>query len=1714
MTRPSPGPFAADPVSELAERLRVRTGTGPSARELAEALWLARHITRPRLAVDEPEHEDQAARSEPATEPDSDRPDADPVTAPPDIDPQDASLSTADDRTRLYANRLHGPAAELTDPEFVRVRVPVAAALPHSLRIQRALRPLQRYHPPVRMPAHRIDEQATAERAAETGLLLPVLAATARREARLRFLMDVSSSTAVWDGLLEELRQIAAGLGAFREVSVHYVHEGPDEGLLASVSPDPDAGAPRAAEQLRDPTGRQLTLVLSDCAGPLWRSGRMQRLLHHWALAAPIAVIQPMPQRLWRRTHLPARPGTLRRREGLGARLEFRSAEGAPSDGAMPVPVLAPTRTALGTWARLLSGSTGLSLSAAAAWVYADHPASPPRPARASTDSDADLVRFFRGTASRQAVSLAVSLSAVPLTLPVMQLVQRAMQPQSGPSVLAEVLLSGLLVRSEEAGWYEFVPGVRDELLRLLPRGDALLVLKHCGEYVDRHFGRHARNFPALALAKLTGGVVPSEEDGGTEPVPEAFAEVSGLVLGRFSVPAASMGQLARERETVRIVYRGGDGEGGDRPWATWIAHVMASCGYDPVLRACPDDAQFGAATQRVGPSQRALVLLGGELGFRGAVPGGCVRLWVDRPPAGTRIGRDPLLFTADEAVARWRLLTALGLDTESYVPSGAAPEFPGPRHPVEDASPLPTAEGPSGSGEPEAQSREVSEPGPIPGEAVRTRPGPSGTAESLLIVHAGYHRAWAAWIASCLERHGHRATLQRWDPQRNEPLESSLGDLLLFSGRVLLVLDDWFFSLGPRPAGEWNDVLRGFVASHADRFAAVNLTNRPLLRATAVLEPASLWGLSEEAAEERLLGRLGLERRRRPRALPTRARYPNERCAIWGEVPRRNPRFTGRDELLTDLHQRLADAGPGAAACTLLGMSGIGKTQLATEYAHRFSTDYDLVWWVNSDDRDIQRDRFGELAVELGLRIGSAPGGRIRAVRDALRRGEPHHNWLLIFDGWDGTEDINVLLPQGPGHTLITSRNRAWSEFTDILEVPAFLRGESIGYLMRRAPHINVEEADEVAAEFGDIPLPLVQAASWLGESGVEVPEYLRMVREHRLSTVDEPATGDVIPQSSMTSWTILLNRLRRSQPQALDVLNLCTSFAPGRIPLGLIHAYPQADLPEELRWMATDLPAWTRALDTLVNYSVVTRETRGPVAAETGPHQETVHMHRLVHNIVSQLTSDDSHATYSRAVRTLLAEADPGNPLDSRNWPRYAELLPHLEPSGALSSTQRRVQETVLNCLRYCFRSGEYASGRDLAQRIRDYWSRTLEPLDQPMLDLTAEECNIMRASGRFREAYDLDRGVLERLRAAEQPNALGELNAKGAMANSLYRLGRYQEAHDMHREVLDGTGRLLGLDTLPGLAARHDLGVSLRLLGRYAEAYELDLDTLSRQESILRARHINTLSSGNAVTHDLRLLGRYRDALARQEAVVRLHAQVLGPHHPQTLEARSQLVMSRRREGGYTQYVGPDMTTLLEQMEVVHGREHYRTLSVIANYGNFLREHGDLSQARDLIYEAEAGYRVLFRHSHPIVTGMLSNTALVTLAVGERAEAMPMFESALAGLTATLSPDHPWVLGCALNTATARNFNGRIVEAVELSRDTLRRARRVLGDEHPLTLSCQMALAADLRSARQQEEARKLEGEGLLALTRTLGSQHPHTIAARQRTRPYWDFEPYLD
>ncbi|MEV5386682.1 SAV_2336 N-terminal domain-related protein [Streptomyces sp. NPDC052721] len=548
-------------LDELIGKLR-QGGLQPTAEDMADALWLARRLGTAApgdptgTGPDGPPGSSGSSGTGGASGPGA-------KDVPPDGTGPDGPGSPQALRADAPAPAvpLHTPspapyARTDGDPAAFPVRAPAAGALPGLLGLQKALRALGRYRTAsARGRDERIDEAATADRAAASGILLPVTRPGRHRRCDVQLLMDTGPAMAVWGEMVEELRQACQQSGAFASVRVHHLYADDSGTPLVGTTVGPGRRTRlRPADELHDPSGRRLTFVISDCVGPLWQNGTAQRLLHGWPRTAPLAVVQPLPPRLWGRTALPAEPGLLVRTGESGGRLDFLPEDEPwdeaeePPPTARPVPVLQPTPEAFAAFARLLAG-TGPTREHA--WAGFAHPATAPGAVSAAPParSDEELLRAFRAGASPGALRLAVYLAAAPLTLPVMRLVQRAMLPDTGPMELAEVLLGGLLRQlpgTEEQPCFAYSPRMQDLLLSSLDQDTAGLVLKHCSAYVERHFGKGTRNFAALAAARLAdhdpdAGAGRSAEgggarDGGGSVEAELFARIPARVL-RFYLP-------------------------------------------------------------------------------------------------------------------------------------------------------------------------------------------------------------------------------------------------------------------------------------------------------------------------------------------------------------------------------------------------------------------------------------------------------------------------------------------------------------------------------------------------------------------------------------------------------------------------------------------------------------------------------------------------------------------------------------------------------------------------------------------------------------------------------------------------------------------------------------------------------------------------------------------------------------------------------------------------------------------------------------------------------------------------------------------------------------------------------------------------------------------------------------------------------------------------
>ena len=192
-------------------------------------------------------------------------------------------------------------------------------------------------------------------------------------------------------------------------------------------------------------------------------------------------------------------------------------------------------------------------------------------------------------------------------------------------------------------------------------------------------------------------------------------------------------------------------------------------------------------------------------------------------------------------------------------------------------------------------------------------------------------------------------------------------------------------------------------------------------------------------------------------------------RPRVWN-IPARNPGFTGRGGLLGQVRERLL-AGDRAVVQALHGMGGVGKTQLAAEYAHRFAGTYDLAWWINAE----QGGLIGDQVAALGLALGCVPPGAGAQTARAAVLAELRHRgrWLLVFDNAEDPADVAPWLPGGGGHVLITTRERGWDEVAAPVEMDVLARAESVAILQARVPALSGAGAGRSPPNWGTCRWP-----------------------------------------------------------------------------------------------------------------------------------------------------------------------------------------------------------------------------------------------------------------------------------------------------------------------------------------------------------------------------------------------------------------------------------------------------------------------------------------------------------------------------------------------------------------------------------------------------------------------------------------------------------------
>jgi hypothetical protein len=313
-------------------------------------------------------------------------------------------------------------------------------------------------------------------------------------------------------------------------------------------------------------------------------------------------------------------------------------------------------------------------------------------------------------------------------------------------------------------------------------------------------------------------------------------------------------------------------------------------------------------------------------------------------------------------------------------------------------------------------------------------------------VSHARRDRAWAEWVAWQLEHAGWDITVELdcWDWHAGDNFVAKMNAALDTCDHMLALFSQAYFEPARWTAEEWTAAFR--LAKDKPGFLVpVRIDDTPAPGLLGPLIAPALHGRPHEQVRTELLG--AIRPTGRPQLeppLPGHAgedrsegpRLPGMLPPVWGLVPGPNEAFTGRDGMLVRLREGLQGSGRSVVHA-LHGAGGVGKTQLAAEYARRFAGDYDAVWWVNAEQADRIAEQYTKFAVAWRLVDPATPvGPAVDALRAYCRsRGR----WLVVLDNATSARDIPPWRLEGPGHVLITSRDPRWPEIAAAVPVDVF---------------------------------------------------------------------------------------------------------------------------------------------------------------------------------------------------------------------------------------------------------------------------------------------------------------------------------------------------------------------------------------------------------------------------------------------------------------------------------------------------------------------------------------------------------------------------------------------------------------------------------------------------------------------------------------------------
>lgn len=747
--------------------------------------------------------------------------------------------------------------------------------------------------------------------------------------------------------------------------------------------------------------------------------------------------------------------------------------------------------------------------------------------------------------------------------------------------------------------------------------------------------------------------------------------------------------------------------------------------------------------------------------------------------------------------------------------------------------------------------------------------------------------RDWAEWIAWHLEAEGHESVLQAWDfrPGANFVLEMQRAAET--STRTIAVLSpDYLASQFTQP--EWTAAFAKDPTGDKGILIPIRVRECEPKGLLPQIVFVDLFGLTESAAQLELTRGIGRSRTKpltepsfpgRPSDSVNKPRYPGSLPRIWNIPHNRNLNFTGREDVLRKLSALSNDNQASPPIQVVHGLGGVGKTQIAVEYAYRNMNEYEVVWWMRAEENSTLAADFAHLAVELNLPEKDAQDQRV--IVDAVRKWLGHNgDWLIVFDNAQSADDLRDYVPQGgSGRALVTSRNPNWTGAASSFSLDVLTKDEAIAFILKRTGQVS--DADMLAEVLGYLPLALEQAGAYIEETGKSIAQYLQLFKKYQIELLGRGNVSTLYPATVRTTWQVSFQAAMAECPIVHGVLGLIGFLAPDKIPRSLLASIVEISTsPEDRSSLELHIDAAVASLRRYSLVDVVNNE---------------VSIHRLVLAICRD-TFKSLAQNLAAGVVGIINSVFPIESEDPRRWSETSALLPHalaaIRYAEDLNQVTYKASELLNKIQFYFIGRGE---NRDAKVQLEHALRIVISIYGEDSTHVADMRTNLSVVCHYLGD----DTTALEHIAKALRTNRRERGNSHpsiGALLNTLGLIasagGHAEEALKRYIEAKEIAEKHFGSNDLRFAITLDNIGCVLIELNRIDEALEHFKLAQKVVEDSRGPEHPQLINLFRHISNVYAIKGRFSKALTKARQALQMTLRYFDEKHPSVGTARLNL------------------------------------------------------------------------------------------------------------------------------------------------------------------------------------------------------------------------------